>query len=101
MGAVYPTHVRDGDVEIGKLGAYRYLCWEREPSNATINIRHKAPPITYPDAKIKIECKAGQTYFLKHEFQSGGQNVLWNVLNVLSPDEAHELLKDISPPKVK
>lgn len=101
QGAVYPSHVRDGDVEIGEIGQGRYLCWERKPGVATIHLRWWTPSIANPEVTIKADCRAGYTYFIGHFFIFTGPASMQNELTFLQQDEAHEFLENVSPPTAK
>jgi hypothetical protein len=51
--------VYDGDQEIGTVGNYGFLCWEREPGQAVITF----PPYSAPPFVLTIE--KDRTYFIQ------------------------------------
>lgn len=96
-GFTYSTQVFDGDQKIGKIANSRYLCWEREPGKAEIRIDFIAPNVFY-GATVRLDCQAGETYYLKHELII---DPVYNQLSCMPANDAKKIIKKISPPKTK
>ena len=96
IGGAQPATVWDGPEKIGSTGPNGYLCWERDPGDATIRVLWPAAPIpgTFP-----IKCEKGQTYFIKHGLKMG----FWvsrSVLELMPQNEGQELLGKCTRPKL-
>lgn len=97
-GFIFSAQVFDGEHKIGKMATSRYLCWERDPGKAEVRIEFIIPNLYY-GATVRLDCQAGETYYLKHELKP-----IAPFLNLLSCVPAEEALKSIRrarPPKVK
>jgi hypothetical protein len=86
-----PIKIMDGDTYIGDIGPYGYLCWEREPGQATITLINDKG-----DRFIEeLRTEKGKVYYF--------QQYLWPIANtrirIRTKTESLEYMGECSPPE--
>lgn len=94
--------VSDGDMPIGSLGADAYLCWEREPGEATLRSRWFGRRLSMASKEsvyeLRLSVAAGNVYYVMQQWRIREDTP--TRLAVLNEDYGRKKLAECKPPVV-